>query len=298
MRESWLRPYVYEPFTQFSEGRLRGRYVNVDAAGFRWSAGQCPWPPPPSSDSVFVFGGSTTFGYGLPDSETIPSHLQQLLRARSGGASCVYNFGRGWYYSSQELVLFERLLVAGFVPRRIVFIDGLNDFLYPQDAPRFTRQLRQYVARINAHLAPDAGEAERLRSGRGPRPLSPENDARTGPAAMVERYERNRRVATALARAFSVHPLFVWQPVPVIGCEAGRHPFPERLRDVPWARTVREGHRLLAARRQAEPELVWCADLRGGSGACDYLDTVHYGPALSRRIAACIAEGLSRVAAD
>src|SRR6516165_10527591 len=102
LSETWSRPFIYETFTQFAERPFRGRYVNVDAAGFRFSAGQGPWPPDPRALNVFVFGGSGTFGYGVADSETIPSRLQEELRRRNGQPITIYNFGRGSYYSTQE----------------------------------------------------------------------------------------------------------------------------------------------------------------------------------------------------
>lgn len=57
------RHLIYEPYTDMTDGPVRGRFVNVDPAGFRYSTDQGPWPPDPRSYNVFVFGGSTTFGY-------------------------------------------------------------------------------------------------------------------------------------------------------------------------------------------------------------------------------------------
>ena len=88
-----------------------------------------------------MFGGSTAFGIGVPDDQTVASHLQtQLGTARDGREVRVYNFGRGAYYSSQERALFERLIVAGYVPNLAIFLDGLNDFFfYDQDRPSADR---------------------------------------------------------------------------------------------------------------------------------------------------------------
>lgn len=47
LRETWTRPYVYEPFTQFKEKEFKGKYVNVSPDGYRMGADQAPWPPPP-----------------------------------------------------------------------------------------------------------------------------------------------------------------------------------------------------------------------------------------------------------
>ena len=106
LHETWSRPYIYEPFTQFKERPYRGKYVNVDVNGFRFSAGQASWPPDPAAFNVFVFGGSTTFGYGVTDAETITSYLQTYFREQLRIPARVYNFGRGYYNSTQERIPF------------------------------------------------------------------------------------------------------------------------------------------------------------------------------------------------
>src|SRR5262245_29273480 len=70
-RETGTQALDYEPFTVFRERPQRGRYLNVDAAGFRHSSAQGPWPPDPAAFNVFVLGGSTTFGYGVADDQTL-----------------------------------------------------------------------------------------------------------------------------------------------------------------------------------------------------------------------------------
>ena len=125
--ENWSRPYVYADFTHFAERPFQGEYVNVTAAGYRKSADQGPWPPQDDAVNVFVFGGSTTFGYGLPDEQTLASCLQASLQRYSARPVRVYNFGVGWYFSTQERLLLEKLLVQGHVPDIAVFVDGLND---------------------------------------------------------------------------------------------------------------------------------------------------------------------------
>jgi hypothetical protein len=67
----------YEPFTGFRERPLRGKLANIHPAGFRFSKDEASWPPRPDTISLFLFGGSTTFGYNLPDSEAVfGSHIR------------------------------------------------------------------------------------------------------------------------------------------------------------------------------------------------------------------------------
>jgi hypothetical protein len=93
LQEAYTRPLVYEAFTHFKEKPATGQFVNVTQAGFRLVEDQGPWPPDPQNFNVLVFGGSTTFGYGVADGETIPSALQKELRVRLKCAH-VYNFSR------------------------------------------------------------------------------------------------------------------------------------------------------------------------------------------------------------
>lgn len=57
--ETWTRPYLYEPFTQFRERPYSGKYVNVSQDGFREVADQERWPPNEDNFNIFMFGGST-----------------------------------------------------------------------------------------------------------------------------------------------------------------------------------------------------------------------------------------------
>ena len=131
LQETWTdNAMVYEPFTLFKERPRRGKYVNVHPGGFRFSSMLGPWPPDRSRYvTVFVFGGSTTFGYGVRDEETVVSHLQRLVGDQQDSKPVrFYNFGRGFYFLSQERILFQQLLSAGVVSDVAIFIEGLIDF--------------------------------------------------------------------------------------------------------------------------------------------------------------------------
>ena len=71
--------------------------------------------------SIWFFGGSTTFGYGVADKETIPAQLEKILKTR------VINFGRGYFYSAQENQLLREYLKAGYRPKMVIFLDGVNE---------------------------------------------------------------------------------------------------------------------------------------------------------------------------
>jgi hypothetical protein len=101
IKENWERGLQYDPFLQFREPEHVGKYVNISKHGFRFSKNNGPWPPDGKNLNIFMFGGSTTFGYGVGDDQTIASHLQEFLGSRSVRGVKVYNFGAGFYFSTQ-----------------------------------------------------------------------------------------------------------------------------------------------------------------------------------------------------
>ena len=144
LRETQERPLQFDPLMQFKEAPYEGRFVHVSSAGFRRGTETPPWPMLAGSYNIWVFGGSTTFGYGLPDGQTIPAQLELILRKRHPGVSLrVYNFGQAYFYSRQELALFQELLIASpAAPQLAVFIDGINEH---QATPFYTDYIRDLL---------------------------------------------------------------------------------------------------------------------------------------------------------
>lgn len=295
LRETWTRTMAYEPFTDSRERRYRGRFVNVDPAGFRLSRDQGPWPPDPARVNVFVFGGSTTFGYGVADDETIVSALQAALDRRLGpGRAACYNFGRGAYYSTPERIFFQELLAAGRVPRAAVFVDGLNEFAFggPFLADRLRRfvnsPLRTALRTLGEHL-PLAQLIARGKTGGSPRPPESELAAAFDDASLldarIERYLANRRLISATAAAWGVRPLFVWQPVPTYRYDLRHDLSGNRYFEKNEYSTF--GYPRMAERLRREPPLpdfLWAADLQQGVRQPLYVDHIHYTAAMSRLI--------------
>jgi len=77
-----------------------------------------------SKPSVYFFGGSTMWGTGADDANTIPSRFAQLSGYR------VENFGETAYTAHQGLMMLIRLLQDGHRPDIVVFYDGANDVVH------------------------------------------------------------------------------------------------------------------------------------------------------------------------
>jgi len=121
---TWRRPgFVYEQQTSFHEAPRSSRFVNVSAQGIRLTTGaESDLSKADLARTVLLFGGSTMFGYGLSDGQTIAAHLQARLPQYN-----FVNLGRAYYYSAQENIFLLRLLQSGHKIRYAAFLDGLNE---------------------------------------------------------------------------------------------------------------------------------------------------------------------------
>jgi hypothetical protein len=303
LHETWSRSFVYEPFTQFSERPYQGKYVNVDSNGFRVSKDQAAWPPPAGDINIFLFGGSTTFGYGVEDSQTIASHLQESMRNSLHRGVNVYNFGRGFYYSTQERILFEALLASGHVPELAVFIDGLNDFYHHDGNPLFTESLGRFVSgeirkitffsklpvtRLFHALLGDNGKGSSATPGGHPGNVRHDDPEVLG--GVIARYFENKKIIEAVAASYGVKPVFVWQPVPTFNYDDSHHPFagPDSERHM----FSRYGYPLMKSYTDDHAQganFLWAADLQQDHRRPLYVDQVHYTGEFSRQLADFIA---------
>jgi hypothetical protein len=302
--EIWPRPLIHETFTEFKERPFRGRYVNVAAAGFRFSAHQGSWPPDPRAFNVFVFGTSRTFGYGVADSETVPSRLQEELRRRSGQPITIYNFGRGFYYSTQERILFEKLLAEGQRPQLVIFIDGGTEFYYPVD-PDFNSGFDRFVAtdgtpqttateallNLAARL-PIVHVTQKIVARLFPETEPPVTQAPQGEhaeaeaRAMLDRYLDNKKMIEAVAAAYNVNVAFVWEPVPMVGYDLKSHLFAPQV----YEPVTAIGYGLLG--NFSADNFLRCDGLQQDRHEPLYVDNVHYTAAFSKEVASCIADQL------
>ena len=290
--------FVYEPFTQFRLEPFDGRYVTVDEHGFRRHQGTGPWPPDAATLNVFLYGGSTAFGYGVGDEETIAAHLQRHLSGRLGAGTGapvrVYNFGRSGYFSIQERLLFERQLSHGTAPDVAVFLDGLNDSRIADGLPIFTARLRKLFEMRETAVSSTLARLPMMRlaralTRRGEGPTAAREAEKERSEAMLARYLANRRMIEAAAAANGVAALFVWQPVAFYNYDRSHHLFADR-REPPHVEAGYRAMATLAAGGELGDSLLWLADMQLGVEEPLYVDQAHYSGPMSRRVAGRIAE--------
>jgi len=233
-REHWpaLTRHEFRPFALWQSGPSTGRYVNVGPDLLRRTPGsRCG----PGSIRVFVFGGSTVWGWGSPDSGTIPARLQAALEARHANA-CVVNYGQLGYVTTQELIVLQQQLQTGNVPDVAIFYDGFNDCLPAQMGfgPGGHWNLDDIERRLTSVSSPNpigqllrasstARLLERLRKRQAA--AKPPSETWTPPvarlgadsvealaAATASVYLANSRAVAALARGFGFDYAVFFQP--------------------------------------------------------------------------------------
>jgi hypothetical protein len=294
LTETWDRPWQYEPWVGFRERPRRGRYVNVSEAGFRLTD-RTGFSLDAARMPVHVFGGSTTFGYGLDDASTIPGRMQAHFDHLLGKDSvAVFNFGRGYYYSAQELALLLQLLRSGRVPRVAIFIDGVNE---GQSAPNYSAEMAGMFDAYNyaparllkltlesSALVRLVGDVTRLERRRG--------NFDGDPANIRADWLRNRRTTQSLAQGLGFSTYFFLQPVPGYRNKFARHRFMS-------ADGVRMQPALVAKMDALETAMdgetsLSLTDMLQDVGGPAFIDDFHYTAAVSDSIAARIAGIVAR----
>jgi lysophospholipase L1-like esterase len=225
----------WEPFAYFRPRPFHGSTITIDADGLR-----AVWKPPAEQGGeprkplkLALLGGSSLWGYGSRDDETIPSRLARILHERGVDAE-VRNLSQIGYVNTQEVVALIRELQAGYRPDVVLFYDGVNDassaliegragltmnernrareFNLLQSPGRATAAAVGKLVADSALRRAAGAVARRLAGGREPAPavstVAPEELSRHA----LDVYEANLRIVDALAARHGFRTLFAWQP--------------------------------------------------------------------------------------
>lgn len=286
--------FDYQPWTQFAEPRFEGALVHVEAddRGFlrrRTGAGSGTGTPV----SVFVLGGSTTFGYYAADDETWPSALAEVLAAGTPGVRVeVANYGRGYYNPSQEAVLLLDLFKSGHRPDLVLFMDGVN-WGPAEDVPQFTKRIAAGFRAMQSPPPPAALDAFgwlpmiRLARRLGAAPAAePASAERRDTAQVVERFLSSWRVSASLCQLYGSQCRFFLQPDPVFNYPSGlyRRALPDSFVQ---ERAQRADFYARLAGQTAATDLTGLFAEWGDRPAI--VDDVHYSPAFNRFLAEQVA---------
>ncbi len=218
--------WEYQPYIEWRTRPAQGEYIHVDANGIRHTPeSEC------GADTyrIFMFGGSTMWGYGAPDWGTMPAYVQ----AGVSGEVCVTNYADVGYNATQSLIKLIAELQRGNVPDMVIFYDGANEvtaaytsgqpgghFHDKQFESAFQIQpispLRDLLAQTNVSQL-----LRRTSSDGSPHPdtaFPPYSDEFVN--AIAEVYLTDVRAAALLAEDYDFDFLAFWQPLLVLNEES------------------------------------------------------------------------------
>jgi hypothetical protein len=145
--------FRFEPGIGVLQAEIQSRLVNVDRYGIR-ANGRSPRGIGALNGSIWVLGGSTTFGEFVADHETIPAQLERAIRRP------VMNLGVPSYATPQENVLLAHYLRAGYRPALVLFLDGVNEACQPE---HYMDEMRELFRRAQLqHFWDLGGPAQQL----------------------------------------------------------------------------------------------------------------------------------------
>ena len=313
-----------DAFSPYREAPFRGLYVNVDENGFRWlhvgDENKPPWPIIDDEFVIFIFGGSSTFGYGVGDNLTVSAWLEYYLQEAFNVVKIrVYNFGRAGFSSFEEKILFTSLVEAGYIPDMAIFFDGLNDFR------RWSGEVRADVGcsasdsvnmreRFRNMITCDADEiclpvqilAENLTGNFDDSDSADTIDLATGEPpkddletnlAIIDRWLSNKIAVEQVARQNQVELLFVMEPAPMYGYNLKNHLFIDSVQeDDVWSR--HHWGYTLWEERYNDADSAWTDNvlnlvrLGEDNEGPIYVDRIHYTSWFSEEIAIAIKDYL------
>jgi len=289
----------YVPFRLWGVSAWHGKYLNVDvSADGAWrrslnpTSDDCKNRP---KASVWVFGGSTVFGTGVPDWATLPSYLATELNRRGNDCVEVTNFGVEGYVTTQEVILLAEQLKRGQHPTTVIFYDGFNDAFagMNSDDPRSAHYAYSTVKeRIqgSVHGRFDfIGNLYSVRAAyailalfRRNHPLATmDNNAKA--VATVDNYEANLALVRALSGAYHFKLYCFWQPMLLYGHKP-LVPFEQQVAELDGRSGGRLNAQLIAnayveaGNRSTDGTFVNLAGLFDSVPDPLYLDEAHLGP--------------------
>lgn len=302
--ETWYaQEYKYEPFTQFVRKAQKGEFLNIHEEGFRHIQDQCMYPINKNNYNIFLFGGSTAFGYGVGDNETISSRIQYRLRNNYNFTSvCVYNFGRSSYFSIQEGILLQNLIRKNQIPDMSIYIDLLNDYFISDSQPKFTPQLSDYMARKNKVInalseLPITRIVVYLAFSRDKPLIKGEKELTEN----TKGYFINKKIIESISEGFGIKTYFIVQPIPVYKYNLSNQIV---YRKYPHALDIymnsKLGYKILREHYEKlgfndRKNIIWLADMQENKSENLYVDSEHYNPAFSDEIADAIVKNINSV---
>jgi lysophospholipase L1-like esterase len=143
--DAWVEDYFrefseasrreYRPYVVWARRDYQGRYINIEN---RNRKSYQAVTESQKNLSLYIFGGSTTWGTGARDEFTIPSYLAKFAE-QDGIPLRVTNFGETAYVNWQNVIRMAEICAEGEIPDFVVFYIGANDMFAKIQSPDLSR---------------------------------------------------------------------------------------------------------------------------------------------------------------
>jgi lysophospholipase L1-like esterase len=224
LNTNW-QSYVYFRWKPF-----KGKYLNINDQGLRFTV------PSDLSDSettkkinIFMFGGSTLWGWGVRDRYTIPSQLVEALAKHKIKAE-ITNFSEPGYVTTQELIDLIMQLQRGKVPDLVIFYDGVNDVYAAYQSGVAGIPENEWKREMEYNLSNRYGQLRRLfllksldefYLGRKIKELSQKLELTTMKRKIndglekkiVEIYLNNLKIIDGISKTYGFKTMYYWHPI-------------------------------------------------------------------------------------
>lgn len=301
------KAFEYKQFVEFIEKERSAEFTSVSSMGNRcnYNAIKKCKIAEGGKKEIWMFGGSTTFGYGVKNDETISAYLENSFDKKYR----VINFGQGFYYSTQERILFSNLLTKLPAPFAVVFIDGFNDFSkhYEFDESALTKNIKYKMSKTSTDDLIDYFRERLFRLNivrlvkeiqQSQKKIIEDTDPNFNESdifKMVETLINNQKIIKAISEKFEIKLIHILQPVPIYKDSYESSNLPKDFyRDVdkdPALKNVKLGYEFYLKK---ELNLAMnLSDLKISKPM--YIDGVHYSPDLNFAIAKIIKEKLNSI---
>jgi lysophospholipase L1-like esterase len=297
------RSFRWEPYVYWRMKPYAGETLTVDARGLRRTVH--PYAPPGGKAvDVWTFGGSTMWGFGVPDRYTIASDLAAAL---ADPRVAVTNYGENGWVATQSLLMLMMDLRAGRRPDVVVFYDGYNDTYataqgLPPGTPMnefrrraefglslFEERGRTYLQALQFAYYSTWKAARNLGQSLATDAAAPGAEAIWSDAeGVVDAYAFLVDRVRDLAAAYGFTPLFVWQPIPGVDPGALPEPGAPAVAEDGLTGRARAVYRLAHARFAGAADVVFLDGLLPPDAPV-YLDYVHLSPDGNRAVAEALA---------
>ncbi|MEO1146950.1 MAG: hypothetical protein AAFY26_15305 [Cyanobacteria bacterium J06638_22] len=121
-RETFDIDMKYDPYLGWSRDEFEGETITINDKGDR-THGELPGTSE-ERPTIYIFGGSTVWGTGVVDNETVPAFYQGFANHPT------VNKGETAFISQQSFLSFSQLLAAGEDMDGVIFYEGVNDVQY------------------------------------------------------------------------------------------------------------------------------------------------------------------------